>query len=1059
MDNYDKILKANRTIPKMHLMYSGFYSMFATNTQLYLYNPGEKLVVMDKPDVQIPVESTADDPNSKLIPVIGGNLITYGKIVRTKEVYRTNNEFPVNYMSMVYTQYAKFFSQYIRTGSFNVMMLDIETYTKGEFPVASKDPILSIGFAINSDEIHIIDCEANVFKASEVCDVDYDSLSNSITPKGEKRMIELFIDYMVQYNVDMLVTYNGLSFDLPYIIERALILKVSNLSSLFKFSNFENEDYLYNAFYKNKKYKRQTKLNVNYLGRLHYDIYEMSITADQSLDGKVKNRRMKTIAEYYKIDMFNDIDISNSADEYKNNRLRFNKYLVSDIHITRELFKLYWLSVKSIAESLGVGYDYILSGSKSSGVTYALLDAYVQKGWLPFNHPVNININNKFPGKYGGAIVGLKKVGMFAGLYKYDFNSFYPNILVSFNLGLENTTIVDIKPFSGEFKFYRGEWYNDIVIPDIGLNADVVIRIFNFLSPAVRVLIKYFNERKIFKKGMKLMKTYSEYMDKEEMVYFKSYQQGDKVIVNSMYGTAGIRRGMGNNAVAIAITGLARYLISQVSSQLKSSILEIDSVTYDTPIWVKKGDLIDIIPIRDLHNIPQVPSNSLRLKYEGEYKVLTREGWADIQYTKSHEVNKAIHRVETIHGLVDVTVDHSLFDNNTKEEITPKDLIVGESDIEVIPFKLKHDVSKVKMSISKARILGVLTGLLLSNKLNYDFSELVSVYLLTKYTNELKVPSEILSNRKLAEVYLSNLFINSEVENQKRILRVTSKTLYAGILYLVKLLNYDMRDITVIYEHKRIVNTRYADIYKVTYNEILSNNDVVYDISTATGTFITALGDICLHNTDGILTDRKYSEDELNKMIEEIVYNTGVAITNTLKVEEEKFALGFIPRMKNYILVDDNMNVTIHGAAFKSSKFTSLQYKLVQSFITDIIQNNEPFTKWKHDWDIRYKTMEIEDYIIQVTLAKNGWEYAKGTANYHLVEQYKRIYGDYPKKGTHMEYLYVKDKFDKSQIGVLYDIYEIEHNKYEINFERYYTLVTSIYEMFNLLVVDNTLNF
>ena len=102
-----------------------------------------------------------------------------------------------------------------------------------------------------------------------------------------------------------------------------------------------------------------------------------------------------------------------------------------------------------------------------------------------------------------------------------------------------------------------------------------------------------------------------------------------------------------------------------------------DSVTADTPILLKKDNILDIKTIdkigteweKDIFNNKDIGKS--------DYEVWTNNGWTKIKKVIKHTVNKRIYRVLTHTGLVDVTEDHSLLDMKA-EKISPKDIKVGE---------------------------------------------------------------------------------------------------------------------------------------------------------------------------------------------------------------------------------------------------------------------------------------------------------------------------------------------------------------------------------------------
>lgn len=99
-----------------------------------------------------------------------------------------------------------------------------------------------------------------------------------------------------------------------------------------------------------------------------------------------------------------------------------------------------------------------------------------------------------------------------------------------------------------------------------------------------------------------------------------------------------------------------------------------DSVTGDTPILLRKNDLIEIRTIDTLCDDWEYDLSGKEYG-KSDYEIWTENGWTNIVHVMRHKVQKRIFRVLTHTGLVDVTEDHSLL-TPSAEKISPKDLQV-----------------------------------------------------------------------------------------------------------------------------------------------------------------------------------------------------------------------------------------------------------------------------------------------------------------------------------------------------------------------------------------------
>ena len=74
------------------------------------------------------------------------------------------------------------------------------------------------------------------------------------------------------------------------------------------------------------------------------------------------------------------------------------------------------------------------------------------------------------------------------------------------------------------------------------------------------------------------------------------------------------------------------------------------------------------------------------------YKVWTSNGWANIRRLIRHKSNKKLYRITTHTGMVDVTEDHSLLDNN-HQILKPKEAKIGIHLLHHYPIFEKKDIS------------------------------------------------------------------------------------------------------------------------------------------------------------------------------------------------------------------------------------------------------------------------------------------------------------------------------------------------------------------------------
>jgi hypothetical protein len=145
----------------------------------------------------------------------------------------------------------------------------------------------------------------------------------------------------------------------------------------------------------------------------------------------------------------------------------------------------------------------------------------------------------------------------------------------------------------------------------------------------------------------------------------------------------------------IEVTNKTYCFDPEVPVDLDIQVVYGDSVTGDTPLLLKKDNLVYIETIQnifDINNKVEYPGfkmfdKEIRLEKEystTDYQVWSDAGWIDIKKVIRHRCDKKIYRVLTHTGCIDVTEDHSLI-RDTLEPIKPKDLKVGDSLLHSFP--------------------------------------------------------------------------------------------------------------------------------------------------------------------------------------------------------------------------------------------------------------------------------------------------------------------------------------------------------------------------------------
>lgn len=249
---------------------------------------------------------------------------------------------------------------------------------------------------------------------------------------------------------------------------------------------------------------------------------------------------------------------------------------------------------------------------------------------------------------FTGGLSRLLRTGFVKNVIKLDYNSLYPSIILTW--GITDPT-------------------------------DLMLSMLHFLEHVLTQREKYKGLKKAA--GKKKEKAESEEEKRkyaEEESFNDKKQLPLKIFGNSFFGSYGAPNvfPFGSLKCAEQTTCTGRMALRLMISHFKKLGYEPivgDSFTEDTPVFIRfvKDGEIDIKPICELINEDKIEIDALGREYDYSrkpYQVLCRSGWVSPSYIYRHKTDKDIYEVEDGDMKIEVTEDHSLFDNS-KSKIKP----------------------------------------------------------------------------------------------------------------------------------------------------------------------------------------------------------------------------------------------------------------------------------------------------------------------------------------------------------------------------------------------------
>lgn len=425
----------------------------------------------------------------------------------------------------------------------------------------------------------------------------------------DKRILEEFRQIWEAIDTDVLVGFNCHGFDLPMLSARGNAVGIGSgwLCRGRGTPRFTEE-----------KVGMWEKERCELRGRVVFDVFE-KVYLDQSLNGKVKDRSLKTVAEYRKLPVIRE-DTSNMMALLRASPERVMKYNASDVRLTRQLSEPYWANLLALTKMTQSTLRHVVDasanfyGTRFSAEDFAQAPAAWHNGrrvlsdgsnYKRYSHLQPSDAEGKSIPIVTGARVGIHKRGLFDaprpcgkckrckpgsdvaeceeyGLFKVDVGAMYPSIEETLGVGPDNTVHVGTDDNAGLTFFARVlpdspvksgvHAWREYSIPDHAWRTNHIIRVYGQSNLALRIK-KAKLTRKALKKKMK-----DHPKNSPEYLALDGQQDALKTWLNSVYGNnANEYARYGSYAVSMITTGMGRLIGALIEEHLGDGAVETDT--------------------------------------------------------------------------------------------------------------------------------------------------------------------------------------------------------------------------------------------------------------------------------------------------------------------------------------------------------------------------------------------------------------------------------------------------------------------------------------------------
>lgn len=464
----------------------------------------------------------------------------------------------------------------------NFLAFDLETYSKGNFSDPRKDPILTCAVTFEPFKKSFTKNKELNKNQPQTQIITTKKGSNVLLVKDEKEIIGKLKEKIK--GKDVLITYNGDSFDLPYLKERAGKLQTRFDVGIDGSEPIIRRKGLYNA----------TRIK----GIQHFDAYQLirilarfgivnSIKYDletvvNSLHGIKKEKlQAEEITRIWETGKdFDKLLKYNYEDSYYTYRIAidFLPLMVELGKITKQtLFEVNRSSASDMVEKL-------------------LIDKSFQEKVLFPNKPKEEEIKKRRMKSFKGGFVREPIAGLHENLAVLDFRSLHPSIMISHNVSPETINCSCCK--NGKHLSPEGDWF--------------CTNKKGFL-PLV--------QKELLEKRTALKKQLKKESNALKKTVLHARQHALKILLNSFYGYLGYERSRWYSfEAAKAVTAWSRYYIKDIAKKAEDAGFAViggdtDSAFIKIPENKSKKDVLEFVK-KSNSELPGV----MELELEGFFK-------------------------------------------------------------------------------------------------------------------------------------------------------------------------------------------------------------------------------------------------------------------------------------------------------------------------------------------------------------------------------------------------------------------------------------------------------
>jgi DNA polymerase delta subunit 1 len=463
-----------------------------------------------------------------------------------------------------------------------ILSFDIECAgRKGIFPDPNIDSVIQIGIVLKH---HLGHQESKVLTYRD-CDPMTDA--TVMCYDTETELLESFRQVVCDFDPDILIGYNIINFDLPYLLERAQVLKLDQFACLGRIPKIKSQVRT-SLFQSSQSGARESK-EILIQGRLILDLYAVI-----QRNYKLRSYTLNSVCAHFLASQKEDVHYSEITGLFNGDsstRHRLAVYCLKDsvlpLQLMDKLMVLY--NYVEMSRVTGVPMNYLLTrGQQIKVISQIYRHARKHQIIVPVCQPQHSvkrtrddSDDESEPGEgYEGATVLEPVTGYHqTPIATLDFQSLYPSIMIAHNLCYSTYVPVAARSTTDPSTM--------IYSPD---NQHAFVRSTTRLGLLPQILIHLLQARDRAKKAMKAT------TDPMTKAVLDGRQLALKVSANSVYGFTGASVGLLPLVqIASTVTSFGRDMILQVKSTIEETYPGTVVIYGDTDsVMIKFGNQPDV---------------------------------------------------------------------------------------------------------------------------------------------------------------------------------------------------------------------------------------------------------------------------------------------------------------------------------------------------------------------------------------------------------------------------------------------------------------------------------